>query len=98
MGNFWGFAAGVSGVPSVTAVSGAKCVSGATSVSGIMNVAGGPLPRVLGVPRVWWVLDVRRVPWELKMTQVEGGATGSHEADVSQVSLVPCVPWSSGVH
>ena len=53
MGNFWGFAAGVSGVPSVTAVSRAKCVSGATSVSGIMNVAGGPLPRVLGVPRVW---------------------------------------------
>ena len=72
-----------------------------------MNVAGGPhaadaasdpLPRVLGVPRVRWVLDVGRVPWELKMPQVEGGATGSHEADVSQVSLVPCVPWSSGVH
>ena len=89
MGNFWGFAAGVSGVPSVTAVSGAKCVSGATSVSGIMNVAGGPLPRVLGVPRVWWVLDVQWVPWEPKMPQVEGGATGSHETDVSQGTQCP---------
>ncbi|CAI9157754.1 unnamed protein product [Rangifer tarandus platyrhynchus] len=99
VGNFWGFAAGVSGVPRVTAVSGAKCVSGATSVSGIVNVAGGPLPRVLGVPRVRRVLDVRRVPWEPRMLQVEGGATGSLEVSlVSQVSGVPWVWWLSGVN
>ena len=100
VGNFWGFAAGVSGIPGVTAVNGAKGVSGAAGVSGVASVAGGPhaasvasdpLPRLPGVPWVW------RVPWKLKMPQVKGGATGSKEADVSQVSIVPCVCWSSGM-